>query len=210
MNAEQLRAKARDLTRQYMAGGTGSFDSFRELVQLLLGLTVLADNQFVTLRQHTDQATRVLGGIGGPTSPVRLRDNRWLRLAMTLRLTPHEVGSSRLKVEQTSLQYQCDEGGQQEVFRYDYLRHDSSGHPAAHINVHGTLYHDDVLAPGSTLARVHFPTARVSLEAVLRLLMVDFGVPSARPRDVWQPVLAESEQEFQRIAHQPRPPGAVV
>lgn len=210
MNVQQLRAKARELTRQYMAGNTQSFDSFRDLVQLLLGVTVLADNQYVVLRQGVDPATRALGGAGGPISPVQLRNRRWLRIAMTLRLVPQASGPSRLKIEQTSLQYQCDEGGQQEVFRYDYLRHDSSGHPAAHINVHGSLDRSDVLEQGKTLSRIHFPTARVSLEAVLRLLVVDFGVPTARSRDVWEPVLAESEQEFQRIAHQPPPPGSPI
>lgn len=196
-----------------MAGKATSFDSFRELVQLLLSLTVLKGNQFVYLTRGPSPRRQVLGGRQGPTSPVQLLDGRWLRIAISLRLEPHEDGSFRLKVEKTSLQYQCnesdDEGGQREIFRYDYLREDNSAHPAAHINVHGTLIENDVLAAGKTLARVHFPTARVSLESVLRLLIVDFGVPTAEPEAVWKPVLAESELAFQQIAHQPPPPGAI-
>jgi hypothetical protein len=191
-----------------MAGKPASFDRFRDLVQLLLGVTVLAAREFVTLVERRGAPGRVLGGRQGPTSPLQLRDGRWLRVAYSLYLEPQETGSPRLKVEQSSIQYQSDEEGQCEIFRYDYLRQDGAEHPSAHLNVHGALTQPDVLQPGRSLARVHFPTARVSLEAVLRLLITDFGVPSAEPEDVWKPVLAESEMTFQQIAHQPRPPGS--
>jgi hypothetical protein len=205
-------AKVRELTQTYKAGTQQSFQAFRDLVQLLLGLTVMADNEFVGLVSFGDSTRRVLGGRAGPTSPVRLRDGWWLRVAYSLHLAPHEGKTKRLKVEQTSVQYQGNEsddqgGGLKEVFRYDYLRVDDSKHPKAHINIHASLVEADVLAPGATLARVHFPTSRVSLEAILRLLIVDFKVPTATDDEVWQPVLATSEMAFQEIAHQPEPPG---
>lgn len=103
VNTQQLRARARGLTRQYMAGGAGSFDDFRELVQLLLSVTVLADNQFDTLRQGQDQARRGTWWPRSSISPIRIRDSRWLRSVTILHLAPHDDGSSRLKLEQTSL-----------------------------------------------------------------------------------------------------------
>ncbi|MFD5089910.1 hypothetical protein ACFWMR_04875 [Amycolatopsis thailandensis] len=211
-DAAKYSARARQLTREYMAGTPKSFDAFRDLMQLLLSLTVIADNEFVNLVSLRDPTRRVLGGNGGPTSPVRLRDGRWLRVAYSLHLTPHVGKEMRLKVEQSSVQYQInqsddDDGGLGEIFRYDYLRDDDSGHPHAHINIHADLNEPGVLKPGATLARVHFPTSRVSLEAILRLLIGGFRVKTAQPPEVWQPVLAASEMEFQEIAHRPLPPG---
>jgi hypothetical protein len=214
VNADAIRhgAQARQFTRDYMAGTSRSFDAFRDLLQLLLSLTVMASGEFVNLVSSGDPSRRVLGGIGGPTAPVRLLDGRWLRVAYSLHLAPHEGKELRLKVEQSSVQYQVnqfdgDDGRLGEIFRYDYLRDDASGHPNAHINIHAELNEAGVLKAGATLARVHFPTSRVSLEAILRLLIGDFKVPTAQPEEVWRPVLAASEKEFQEIAHQPPPPG---
>jgi hypothetical protein len=184
-----------------MAGGPESFAAFRDLVQLLLGCTVLAQGEFVRLTQRDKgvQDVRVVGGASGPTSPVRLRDGRWLRVAITLFL---DRGSNRLKVEKSSYQYQVDQDGQREVFRYDYLRQRGEEYPSCHLNVHGELQ-EDVLPSGTTLARVHFPTDRVSLEAVIRLLVRDFKCETAYPATIWGPALETSEVEFQKIAHRP-------
>lgn len=117
-----------------MAGTPKSFAAFRDLVQLLLSLTVMADNEFVNLASlGGDPTRRALGGNGGPTFPVRLRDGRWLRIAYSLHLAPHLGKEMRLKVEQSSVQYQAnqfdDDGGLREIFRYDYLRATTAGTP---------------------------------------------------------------------------------
>src|SRR5712691_3711711 len=175
-HVDALAGEVRSLTAAYKAGGPASFRAFRDLMQLLLGITVLADGQYVRVVQQAGrQQVGALGGPTGPTCPVRLRNGRWLRVAVDLYLQPHE-GGTRLKVRKSSFQYQGGEGGQQEVFRFDYLREpgDAPDHPTAHLNVHGTLDVADVLPAGRTLARVHFPTNRISLEAVIRLLTHDF------------------------------------
>ena len=45
------------------------------------------------------------------------------------------------------------------------------------------------------------PTQRISLEAVIRLLIEQFGVPANQPPDIWRPMLTESEAAFLEIAH---------
>jgi hypothetical protein len=201
---DALTGRVREHTVAYMAGGPRSFDAFRNLVQLLLDLTVLADGQYVRLvRQTGRERVGALGGPTGPTEPVQLRNGYWLRVAVDLYLAPHE-GGTRLKVRKSSYQYQADRDGEREVFRFDYLREPGDRpHPTAHLNVHGTLDVNDALPADTTLARVHFPTDRVSLEAVIRLLAQDFAVPCARPPEVWRPVLAASEAAFREIAHRP-------
>lgn len=204
-----LCSTVRDLTTKYMSGSRRSFDAFLELMQLLLSITVAEPAQTLRPTHATDGTGKVMtiGGPGGPTSPIRLRDGRWLRFAMTLYLADHEAGRQRLKVRKSSYQYQGDQDGQQEIFRYDYLRQPGDDEPSCHLNIHASLDLPGVLPVTHPLKKVHFPTDRVSLEAVLRLLMRDFRVPSMRGAEVWGPVLACSETEFKRIAHRPDPPG---
>jgi hypothetical protein len=52
-----------------------------------------------------------------------------------------------------------------------------------------------------TLERVHFPTGRISIEAVIRLLIEQFGLEARTRPETWRPVLAASEEEFLKIAH---------
>lgn len=56
---------------------------------------------------------------------------------------------------------------------------------------------------GQTLERIHFPTSRVPLEAVINLLATDFRVRCNEQPELWRPVLAESERRFFQIAHIP-------
>ena len=57
--------------------------------------------------------------------------------------------------------------------------------------------------PAVDLHRVHFPTGRMPLEGVIRLLADQFGVPCAEDASTWRPVLAETERAFLDIAHMP-------
>jgi hypothetical protein len=198
-------ARARALTAEFMAGGPRSFDAFRDLAQLLLQATVLATGQAVRLsgrggRRGDD--VRVLAGVSGPTDPLRLRDGRWLRLAVTLYLDRQQ--GNRLKVRKSSFQYQADRDGDHPIFRYDYLRIPGSTEPPAHLNIYGTLTVTDLLPGTRPLSRVHFPTSRVAMEAGIRLLADDFAVPTATDPTAWRPLLAASETAFYQIAHQPR------
>jgi hypothetical protein len=166
---------------------------------------VLADGQFVQLGRETPgpdrQPRRVLGGPGGlPTRPVRLRNGRWLRVSVALWLD--DTGpQTRLKVSDSSFQYQDDQPGQREILRYDYLRQPNRHEPASHLNIYADLTVPGVLPTGRPLSRVHFPTRRIPLEAVLRMLADDFNVPTATHDTIWRPVLATSEGLFSQIAH---------
>jgi hypothetical protein len=109
----------------------------------------------------------------------------------------------RLKVSDSSYQYQADADGEREIFRFDYLRQPHRSEPAAHLNLYADLVVPEVLPAGKRHSRVHYPTGRVPIEAVIRLLADDYGVPCGEPEDVWRPVLAASEAAFREIAHQP-------
>ncbi len=141
------------------------------------------------------------GGWSPNESTVSLRDGRFLRVFIVLFREPHNRGH-RMKVEQAMYQYQVDPEGERWVFRYDYHREPRDQHPATHLQVRGTLT-ESVETYRGVLERTHFPTGRVSIEAVIRLLIEQFGVPPASAPEIWQRVLAESERTFESIAHRP-------
>jgi hypothetical protein len=149
-------------------------------------------------RRPRDRA--VIEGMTGE-SLVPLKDGRFLRFSVALFLEPHD-GGSRLKIEKSVYQYQSDEPGDRWIVRYDYLRYPDEPHPGMHVQIRGALHETAALRPGHTLERVHFPTGRVSMEAIIRLLIEQFHVPTNNAPDVWRPILAESEGAFLRIAHQ--------
>lgn len=195
-------AEARRLTAAYQAGGPDAAQAFRELAALLMRLTILAPEGGVRFSSGPrGTADLVLGGWGGPDDPLPLRDGRYLRLTIRLYVAPI-AEQNRLKVAQSSYQYQLDREGDRWVFRYDYLRIPPDPHPAAHVQNNGSLA-EECLPPTRPLSRIHCPTARVSLEAVIRLLTDEFGTPCAMEPAVWRPVLSETERAFLQIAHHP-------
>jgi hypothetical protein len=118
----------------------------------------------------------------------------------------------RVKVSDSAYQYQLDADPDSKawVFRYDYIRDPSTRYktsepypyPQAHLQVNGNLAVKATLPKGS-LAHVHFPTRRMPLEGIIRLLAEreQFGVPCAESPDVWRPLLTAAEAEFLSIAH---------
>jgi hypothetical protein len=184
-----------------MAGGSAAFDAFLDLVSLLLNLTILAPGGAVRLTAGPRGNTAILGGWRGPDDALQLRDGKLLRATMLLYLERTPQGQ-RLKVEESSYQYQIDPLGKRWILRYDYLRHAPSPYPGAHLQIRGELV-EPGLPPNRPLPRVHFPVGRVSLEAVIRLLADQFEVPTNEPPAVWRSALAESERIFLDIAHRP-------
>jgi len=200
-NAELL-GKIRRLTVECMAGNRQSFSSFRDLLNLLLGLTVMKPGGALRLFSLTGQESRGMVAGWHSSDPVPLNNGHYLRIATTLEIVDTPEGR-RLKTLDSSYQYQLDKEGNRWVFRYDYLRYPRTSHPAAHFQIRAKLVQDSALRTPQTLERLHFPTSRVSLESIIRLLVQEFRVKSNQHEDVWRPALNESEIEFMRIAHRP-------
>ncbi len=154
---------------------------------------------YVRLFEGSAKNTFVLAGPKGPLDPLNLNDGRCLRLTITLFFEEHK-SERRLRVFESSFQYQTDAGN--EIFRYDYLRNPRTHHPASHLQIHGRL-NEKTVPRSHFLEKIHFPTGRISLEAVIRLLAEEFQVHCRAPKKVWEPVLAESERLFREIPHRP-------
>lgn len=189
-----------------MDGGTPALIAYRDLTSKLLHLTVLDETQYPRLVYRSDSSDRaVLGGPQGPTDPLLLTDGRFLRVAVSLFIDRDDDRGPYLKVSKSSFQYQDDAEGERPIFRYDYLREPGPDpHPTAHLQVYGDLHEEDVLPDGMPLSRVHFPTGRISIEAVIRCLVEQFGVPSREETHVWRAALTQTERVFLQVAHTPR------
>lgn len=111
------------------------------------------------------------------------------------------LAGQRLKVEKSVFQYQVDQPGDRWITRYEYIRTPADRHPGMHLHVRGELLEPDVLPRSRPLERIHFPTDRVSCEAVIRLLVDQFNVPTREEATIWRPVFALTEEAFTRIAH---------
>ena len=141
----------------------------------------------------------VLSGPNGPGDPLLLNDGRFLRLTITL-FFEKSKGERHLKVFESSFQYQTNTGA--EIFRYDYLRNPQTHYPASHLQIHGRL-NQPTVPKSHYLEKIHFPTGRIPLEAVIRLLAEEFQIHCHAPKRVWRRILAESEEKFTKIAHRP-------
>lgn len=194
-----LLGEVRDLTHRYKSGRPEALEAFADLASLLLHNTVLARTGAVRLTYGPERDEPVLGGWEGPDDPLPLTDGRYLRTTIKLFFEETPQGR-RAKVRWSSFQYQLDREGDRWIFRYDYLREPPDPHPAMHLQVRGALA-EQCLPNGMPLERVHFPTQRISLEAVIRLLIEQFGVPTNQPAEIWRPMLTESEAAFLEIAH---------
>lgn len=197
---DALKGEVRQLTQDFKAGTPGSFQAFRDLTQLLLGITIAEERAHIVLTSGPNKNRRVLAA---PHSAIPLRDGRYLRLSAVLELVDTADGW-RMKVMDSSYVYQTDADGEKWILRYEYLRDPKDQHPGAHVHINAKLSGEDDCCPSHRpLPRIHFPTGRISLEAVIRLLADQFELPCATDRSYWRAVLAESERAFLEIAHKP-------
>lgn len=194
----------RDLCDTQHGGGGDALGAFEELQRLLLNLTVLDPSSFVRLTYGDVPGKAALGGPAGPKDAVLLGGGSFLRISVSVFLDDTDERGPLLKVSHSSHQYQLDARGDRWVFRYDYLREPGvDPHPRAHFQVNGHLREPEALPDDLPLNRVHFAVGRVSIEAIIRVLVEQFKVPTREPAAVWRPVLAESEQRFLEVARIP-------
>jgi hypothetical protein len=127
-----------------------------------------------------------------------------MSIHLFLGATDKAPGLAALKVAKESFQYQLDDSSDSWVFRYEYERERDTEdqHPPAHLHVRGSPAPEVATALTQPLPKVHFPTGRVSIPAIIRLLAEQFNVSCNRDPGVWRPVLAKVEADFQGIAHQ--------
>jgi hypothetical protein len=115
-----------------------------------------------------------------------------LHLAQQLDVVPHEDSSYRLMTRR--YWYRLSKPSKEEpLFRWEYVTKDGANTdpPRHHVHMHGAL-HD---APDLDPKHLHIPTGWVTIEEVLRFVIVELGFKPPRG-DEWPKILAESEKVF--------------
>jgi hypothetical protein len=201
---ESVKGDYREILRRCQSGESpGSCVAFADLLRGLLALTVLGTHAtFPPLQRvpaHKGTAPAGAFAIGQPGLSLPLNNGWRLRLLYTVIVEPSESanGARKLKTLQSSVQYQRTESDDTFVFRYDYLRYSTDDHPPGHVQIRGTPA-EDCLSGKQLLERIHFPTGRITIEAIIRLLIVQFNLTANEP-EIWQPILHLTETEFLRI-----------
>lgn len=82
------------------------------------------------------------------------------------------------------------------IFRYEYLREpgDDYPYPLAHAHFNGT---PEKYAGGKSFPALHLPTGRVTVEDVLRHLVVEHEIGPIS--DSWEQTLKETKESFEEI-----------
>lgn len=187
------------------SGTRQSLESWRDLANLLLRVTVADSAEHIRLSWPAG-GKRIAAQFGRKDEPpTLLRNGKYLRVLQSLSIEPSDEHGPRLKVLASVYQYAADATESNWLFRYDYVRVPPNKYPGAHLQICKAAPPDLPCLPAKPVERIHFPTGRVSLEAVLRLLIEDFGIEAATPEHYWRGVLRASEDEFYKIAHPPSP-----
>lgn len=141
-------------------------------------------------------------------SAVPLQNGCCLSIRMDIRVVPNGVTT-----EATSIAYRCPSSNSSDdwIFRYEYERARAEAgdyrYPVAHLHVNATpLCYRGVKA----FPDLHLPTRRLSLEAILRHLIVEHDVPVLGDRDAALTFLDEQQADFERRRTDPEKPFAAV
>jgi hypothetical protein len=118
--------------------------------------------------------------------PLRLRSTSGAGYHLRLRQQFHLVRDGReWRVTTDAYQYRLDDGAGQELASWHW--HPATGNQHPHLHVSG----------GPIGGSTHLPTGRVSMESVLRMLLIDLGVQPTRDHaDNFLSVLEASEGPF--------------
>ena len=197
-----LSGECRDLITQCQSGDPNdSCVAFAALNHKLLRTTVLAAT---TIFPNLQKGPTGVFALGRPGEPLQLRNGWFLRLLLTFKVEPSlsAGGAQKLKTLSSSIQYQRGPTDDSWVFRYEYSRLATNHYAPGHFHVRAVPI--EPVALSRNLEDVHFPTGRVTLESIIRLLIDDFGIAAAEPEEVWRPLLFETETAFLTIARQPQ------
>lgn len=173
----QSVSNMRRLADLVYAGGREAPFRFADLVSRLFLSTIAYDRggAFFVVPSNKEKHVYVITGWNSELEPIRLNNGGYLRISMVLSL--NDKSDPFLRVRKQMISYEADQDRQADwIFRYDYVRNAEVHYPPSHLQLHGKLHAKDVLPVGKKLERIHFPTERISIESIIRLLINDFNV----------------------------------
>jgi hypothetical protein len=131
-----------------------------------------------------------------PFYPVPLGNGHFLGIRIRLRLSKGAAMTEAASISYWSSGELVDESW---IFRYDYERAEAEAggyqYPVAHLHVNAT---PPSYRGSKPFPRLHFPTRRLSLEEIIRHLIVEHDVPTLCPQDEALAFLDDQQEEFEK------------
>ncbi|HVC33571.1 MAG TPA: hypothetical protein VNL16_08690 [Chloroflexota bacterium] len=187
------------------------FGAFRDTLNRTINKTVSRDR--LTVVPHTVDPTRavivaVVQGSHQVFRAIRLGNGHYLSVRMDVHLIPDGVST-----DANSIAYRQSEEtrGDDWIFRYEYERLQAESgtypYPVAHWHVNAT---PAAYAGARPFPELHLPTGRLSLEDIIRHLIVEHAVPTLCPRADALAFLDEQRNTFQHRRTDPGRPASVA
>ena len=188
----------------YVAGGQDVPAYFRDFLQKLLNLTILAGGQSLRLHYGNSSDDFTIAGpkrtdIGKAAEgreffqPLKLNNGHFLSVIYDCFLD--KSNNNRISVRSSKVAYQLDFDGRKQIFRYDHNRIPGNRYPTSHLHVYGTWLH----RMAKELSKTHFPVIRFSMESIIKLLVHDFQIASNLEEAVWEPIFTHTEKRFLEV-----------
>jgi hypothetical protein len=152
---------------------------------------------------EADQPHAVTLG-GGDPIPLDAERDLALRISLQYRIVPAESPRGPFKATITAYSYIVEEQAGAELLAYQWHPDARGARPWPHLHFRAAGQVGD-----PAWSKIHFPTGRVALEEVLRLLLDEMGVHPRR--EDWRERLQETQRKFEQFRTWPgnaQPPGA--
>jgi len=175
------------------------FDDFKDTLNRTLNKTVSqARLQVVLPARHARTAviTHVLQGRYREFSSIPLVNGHYLTALMEVRLTPQGVTTDK-----TAIAYRRSPElyGEDWIFRYEYERKQAAesdyAYPISHLHVNASPQY---YAGKKPFPDLHLPTRRLSLEEIIRHLILEHDVPTLGSVEEALRFLDDQQADFER------------
>ena len=176
------------------------FLDFQNTLNRTLNKTV-SHARLLTLASSTDPSVATISYLPPgfrlpPFHPVPLGNGHFLGIRIRVRLSRRAATTEAASISYWSSDELMDENW---IFRYDYEGAEAEAggyqYPVAHLHINATPRSYRGAKP---FPRLHFPTRRLSLEEIIRHLIVEHDVPTLCPRDEALAFLEQQQEEFEK------------
>jgi len=155
-------------------------------------LACIARAKFTLSRDGRSQRGKTHALILNKDEPVKLKCNPvlMLRVGMHYEIVPNDrEGQERWRISTRAYSYELQSSSGELVWSYHW--HPTSRMRLPHIHLGRTQLKEDAVLS----YKAHHPTARVSLESIVRACITEYGVQPLR--EDWEQVLTLRESQFE-------------
>jgi hypothetical protein len=174
-----------------LAGKTTHAATYAFLDPLGLALTCVTRDLLSHTGTHAQEQPHAATLAHGQPVALKREPRLFLSVMLQYRLVEDDGPRGPWKVRTTAYSYTVEDGDGAEIIAYHWHPHARGSDHRPHLHFRSA---GKVGEPG--WAHIHFPSGRVALEDVLRLLIREMGVEPLR--EDWEEILDETQAGFEK------------